>query len=159
MSDRRAMKSIYLAGPINKCSDNECHGWRLEVETALAGRFRFLNPMSRDYRSREDKFVGEIVEQDYRDIRDVDIVLVMASHPSWGTAMEMHQAFSTDRKLVVAVCTDPNPSPWLRYHCHYLASSLREAIEYLRDLPDEMSWSTPPTLGLIRQTRAQPQQA
>ena len=133
------MKSIYLSGPINKCSDKESHGWRVEVETALTGRFRFLNPMSRDYRSREDKFVDEIVEQDYRDIREADIVLVMANHPSWGTAMEMHQAFSIDRKLVVAVCTDPKPSPWLRYHCHYLVTSLHEAIEYLQKLTDEVS--------------------
>jgi hypothetical protein len=111
----------------------------MKVETALTGRFRFLNPMSRDYRSREDNFVDKIVEQDYRDIRKADIVLVMANRPSWGTAMEMHQAFSVDRKLVVAICTDPNPSPWLRYHCHYLVSSLREAIDYLRGLTDEVA--------------------
>jgi nucleoside 2-deoxyribosyltransferase len=135
----RGMKSIYLCGPINKCSDDACHGWRTEVEQALAGRFRFLNPMRRDYRNREENYAAEIVEQDYQDIRKADIILAMANHPSWGTAMEIHQAFSIDHKLVVAVCTDPKPSPWLRYHCHYLAKSLREAIEYIVQLGDKVA--------------------
>lgn len=126
------MKTIYLCGAINGCSDAECNDWRKNVEDELNEEYQFLDPMRRDFRGREDDSVSEIVEGDYADIEEADIVLVAADNPSWGTAMEMHHAFLNLHKPVVAVCGQPRISPWLRYHSTKIVASLDDAIQFLR---------------------------
>lgn len=127
------MKTIYLCGPINGCSDAECKDWREEVKRALDGQFRFLDPMRRDYRGVEDEHFVEIVRGDYRDINDSDIVLAMADLPSWGTAMEIHHAHRRGKSVVV-VCGQDRISPWLRFHSNAIVPSLDRAIEHLESI-------------------------
>lgn len=125
------MRTIYLAGPINGCTDDECNGWRDRVIRSLSDRFQFSNPMSRDYRGREDQGVTEIVEGDLADIKAADIVLVNAGRSSWGTAMEVRAAAHEMGKPVHVICPDP-VSPWLRYHAAAVHASLDDAIQALR---------------------------
>lgn len=125
-------RRIYLCGAINGCTDSQAKDWREKVKTELAGQFNFLDPMRRDYRGKEDESVREIVEGDYDDIRNSDIILVAADKPSWGTAMEMHHAFTNEQKYVVAVCGADRISPWLRYHSHRLDKTLDGAIAALK---------------------------
>lgn len=55
------MKTIYLCGPINGCTDEECKDWREMVKANWAGHS--IDPMRRDYRGKEDECVDEIVER------------------------------------------------------------------------------------------------
>lgn len=127
------MKTIYLCGAINGCTDAQVRDWRETVKSELAGRYEFLDPMRRDYRGKEDESVNEIVHGDYADIEASDIVLAAADKPSWGTAMEIHHAFTNLKKRVVVVCGAERISPWLRYHSHDLVRTLGGALELLSD--------------------------
>lgn len=126
------MKTIYLCGAINGCTDGECNDWRQKVQRELSGLYDFRDPMRRDYRGKEDESVNEIVDGDYADIANSDIVLVAADKPSWGTGMEMHHAYFNAGGMVVAVCGAERVSPWLRYHSHHLFRTLDEAIAFLK---------------------------
>ena len=44
------MLSIYLAGPMAGCSDEECNDWRDYITENLKEEFIILSPMVRDYR-------------------------------------------------------------------------------------------------------------
>ena len=127
------MRTIYLAGPINKCSDKEANDWREAVMKALKGEFEFLNPMVRDYRGVEfeGKNVSKLVKDDKHDILEAEIILVNANKASWGTAMEIHFAYQ-NQKVIVAFTSEIRPSPWLVYHCTEVLPSLAAALEYLR---------------------------
>lgn len=125
------MKKLYLCGAINGCSDAEAKDWREEVKAQLAGAYEFLDPMRRDYRGREDDCVAEIVAGDLQDIDQADALIVAATRPSWGTAMETFYA-SRAGKVVVIVCEAERVSPWLRHHATCLMSTLADAIRLLR---------------------------
>lgn len=98
-------RTVYLCGGINGLGDSACKDWRSAAREKLIpgpgrSRFRVLDPMARDYRGREDECVGEIVEGDKADIVASDIVLVNASRPSWGTAMEVMFAWMFHKRIV-----------------------------------------------------------
>jgi hypothetical protein len=127
------VKTIYLCGAINGCTDSQAKDWRESVKSSLKDRYHFLDPMRRDYRGKEDESVNEIVHGDYDDIANSHIILVAADRPSWGTAMEMHHAYSTLKREVIAVCGAERISPWLRYHSNKLFRTLDDAILYLQE--------------------------
>lgn len=120
---------VYLAGPMNGCSDEEMNGWRSKAKELLGDDYYVSDPTRRDYRGRELVQYKQLVEYDLKDIKDVDFVLVNAEKPSWGTAMEI--AYATFmQKPIVAVCTQSQPSPWLLYHCHVVAS-VEDAVKWI----------------------------
>lgn len=125
---------FYLAGPINGRTDSACRDWRERARhgLALAGHSVF-DPMSRDYRGRELEpgIATQIVEQDKRDIRDCDVVLVYFDAPSVGTAMEVLYAFTYSIPVAVVDAAGGRPlSPWLIYHAGKIFASLDEAIRH-----------------------------
>jgi nucleoside 2-deoxyribosyltransferase len=127
------VRTVYLCGAINGCSDAECKDWRQEAKAQLADVCHWLDPMRRDYRGIEDQSVEAIVVGDIRDIAECDIILAVADKPSWGTAMEIYHAFH-QRKTVVVVCGQERVSPWLRHHSHELFPTLRQAIDYIKSV-------------------------
>jgi nucleoside 2-deoxyribosyltransferase len=92
---------IYLAGGINGLSDSDCKDWREYVKQQFP-KATLIDPMRRDYRGREDECYEEIIDGDKRDIDHADIILVNASKPSWGTAMEIMYAYMRSSKMIVA---------------------------------------------------------
>lgn len=122
------MKTIYLAGPINGCTDSEANDWRERVIGYFQhGTVGFLNPMRRDYRGMEATSMREIVQLDKRDINCSDILLVRYLKPSVGTSMEIYYAW--ERDIPVIVWADPvDLSPWLVYHSTKIASGFEEAM-------------------------------
>ncbi len=120
---------VYLCGPINGCTDEECKDWREYAKSALV--CETLDPMRRDYRGRETECVKEIVDGDKYDISKIDIVLVNYDKPSVGTSMEILYAWERD-KLVYIVAKDRTPlSPWLRYHSHKIFTSFDDAFLWI----------------------------
>ena len=125
--------TVYLCGGINGLSDADAKDWRETAKERLhAAGFGVLNPMGRDYRGKEAESVEMIVQGDLLDIGNSGVVLVNASKPSWGTAMEvMYAARCVSGKKVVAFGAGERPSPWLIYHCDRLFQTLEEAVDFI----------------------------
>ena len=123
-----AVMVIYLCGGINGLSDADCRDWREVAKSLLTGET--LDPMRRDYRGREDESVDAIVREDLEDIHASFYVLVNATRPSWGTAMEIAYAY-TMRRPIVAFVGEAPVSPWLRYHCGAIFKTLEEATAHI----------------------------
>jgi nucleoside 2-deoxyribosyltransferase len=116
---------VYLCGGINGLSDSDCTDWREYAKARLLAPT--LDPMRRDYRGKEDESVKEIVKGDLDDIEQCQVILVNATRPSWGTAMEIVYAFGLGKRIVSWV-GDARVSPWLRYHSTSIHASIDEAI-------------------------------
>lgn len=116
---------VYLAGPINGCTDEECRDWREYVKTRLP---LTIDPMVRDYRGIEDEKWREIVEGDKADIDRCHVVLVNYDKPSVGTAMEILYAWERNKPVVVVAKPGTRISPWLRFHSWDIVDSFEKAI-------------------------------
>jgi nucleoside 2-deoxyribosyltransferase len=121
---------IYLAGPINGCTDEECKDWREYVKAQL-GEENTLDPMRRDYRGREMECVDEIVEGDKADIDAATILLINYDRPSVGTSMEILYAWERGKKVIVVAAPGVRISPWLSYHSHKIFFSFENALTYI----------------------------
>ena len=110
-------KTVYLAGPINGCSDSECKDWREWVKQRWP-QHNYLDPMRRDYRGSEAESAAEIVSGDKEDIRKSDVFVAFCPKPSVGTSMEIFFAHQIGVR-VVAVAPEP-VSPWIRAHAEVL---------------------------------------
>lgn len=119
---------VYLAGPINGCSDAECKDWREYVKSVL-GEENTLDPMRRDYRGREMESVNEIVEGDKRDIDTATHLLVNYDKPSVGTSMEILYAWERAIPIIIVTSKGTRLSPWMVYHSDKILNSFDEAIK------------------------------
>jgi hypothetical protein len=140
------MTTIYMAGPINGCTDDEAHGWRDGFMKNLRPYgYDFRDPMVRDYRGREDECVNEIVEFDKEDIDKSDIFVAYCWQVSWGTGMEIHYAWGLNHtpdtlvgpEILLVVPDGARISPWLRYHSDRIFGSLEELQSHLKCLQTE----------------------
>ena len=117
----------YLCGGINGLDDADAKNWREIAKEKL--NTDTLDPMRRDYRGKEKDFVNEIVQGDLDDISASNYILINATKPSWGTAMEVVYAFTSPNvERIVAFTEGASISPWLRYHCNSVYDTLEQAI-------------------------------
>ncbi len=119
---------VYLCGPINGCTDEECRDWREMAKLHLPDT---LDPMRRDYRGKEQDSVREIVELDKIDVTNSDVILVNFDKPSVGTSMELLYAWERGKMVVVVHKAGVVLSPWLVYHSHYRFTSFDEALTFI----------------------------
>ena len=119
---------LYLAGPINGCTDAEANNWRSAVKKLHND---VLDPMARDYRGKETEAVKQIVEGDKADIDVCDGVLVWFERPSVGTSMEVLYAWEHNKPVVVVNRSGKPASPWLVYHSIAVCGTAQEAIAAL----------------------------
>lgn len=125
---------IYLAGPINGCTDDEAVNWRDFVKDSV-GADMCIDPMRRDYRGVEDQNVTAIVHGDITDIDDCSVVLANCWQASVGTSMELWYAAREARKpVVVMVPPGSRVSPWLQYVASHIVTDLSEGIKLARGL-------------------------
>lgn len=125
---------VYLAGPIQSCSDDEVRLWRA-IATAHLGPENVYDPMSRDLRGREDTEWQRIVSEDKSHLRRADAILAYVWKPSVGTAMEIMYASELGRLVIVVVPPPWMISPWLRYHADEVFRTLDAALRRLRFRP------------------------
>lgn len=119
---------IYLAGPINGCTDEQANGWRSQVKAIHAD---VLDPMARDYRGKETESVSEIVEGDKADINASDGLLAYFERPSVGTSMEVLYAWQQNKPVVIVNKSGKPASPWLAYHSIAIVESIADALAVL----------------------------
>lgn len=124
------MKTVYLCGPINGCTDDQACTWREWFKKKKG--FAYVDPMVRDYRGKETEDYREIVDLDKRDVRECDYIVVMYTQPSVGTSMEIFYAWTIGKPVVVINESTKPISPWLRYHATAIVSSKEEALEKLK---------------------------
>lgn len=129
------MKRVYLCGGIFGLSDDGAKTWREYAKEKLAGVASVVDPMVRDYRGMEDANVVAIVEDDRGDIEGCTHLLVNASMPSWGTAMEVFYAYSLGVQ-VWAFGAPKQRSPWLTYHTHKFGT-LESLVADIAETPNE----------------------
>jgi hypothetical protein len=120
---------VYLAGPIFNQSDAEAHDWREEAKRLLFAETS--DPMSRDYRGKEDENVSDIVEGDKVDIQRATHILVNASSCSAGTSMEVIYSHWHAKDITLIIPKGQRVSPWLRYHSTRIVHSVGEAAIWL----------------------------
>ena len=123
--------TVYLCGPINGRSDDDCTVWREQAKTLL-GADNCLDPMRRDYRGREQACVDEIVELDKVDVDGADFLLVYFDKPSVGTSMEVLYAWERGIPVIVVNQSDRPLSPWLIYHSTEVVDSVAAAVEWIQ---------------------------
>jgi nucleoside 2-deoxyribosyltransferase len=124
-------RTIYLCGPIQGRTDEDCQGWRERAKQLWTGDYN--DPLRRDYRGRELQpgVPAEIVANDTADIQCSDALLVYFDKPSVGTAMEIYMAHTLGRPVVVVDASGQPLSPWLVHHATIVVKSLDEAINHL----------------------------
>lgn len=120
---------VYLAGPINACTDSECIDWREEAKAGL--RCKTLDPMRCDYRGRENDCTAEIVEGDKIDLDAADILLAMCPKPSAGTSMEILYCWERGKAVIAIVPESVPVSPWVRFHSKIIFTDLCDAVSYI----------------------------
>lgn len=153
------MKKVYLSGGIKDLSTEAASCWRYAVTEALeiveilktkdkviqqygvgngevpVQRFSCLDPMRHNFRDSEFQSQNEIVQLDKADIIACDIMIVNATKPSWGTAMEILFAFQNHKIIVCFTGTKyEEVSKWVAFHSTRVCKTLDEAIEYIKDL-------------------------
>jgi len=121
---------VYLAGPINGCTDEEAKNWRAVAKDEFPNA---IDPMVRDYRGIEEDCYRQIVDLDKRDIRNSDCLLVNYVKPSVGTSMEIFYAWTLGKPIVVVARNDVRISPWLRYHSTTIIDSFNDAYEWIKE--------------------------
>jgi hypothetical protein len=127
------MKRVYLAGPINGCTDEEAKVWRERIKAALAGEVAFDDPMDRDYRGAERGNEQEIVEGDLDQVLTCDLLLANCWKPSWGTAMEIAEKVMAGGRVLV-IHSGESISPWLEFYATVVVGDEAEAIVAIRRL-------------------------
>ena len=126
------MLKVYLAGPINGCTDEECKAWRLDARRMLEPIHAVIDPMDFDCRGREGDMAGEIVKHDLERLDEADLVLVNAERPSWGTAMELVYARQGGKPAIAFVgLPRSSVSPWLRGHLAKVCGTLPQACFHI----------------------------
>lgn len=121
---------VYLCGPINGRSDDDCKNWREAAKSVLTNT---CDPMDRDYRGRELEpgVAAEIVENDKNDIRRCDALLVYYDKPSVGTSMEVFFAHALGKRILLVDKSGKPLSPWLTYHVSEVYAALNDALAAL----------------------------
>ncbi len=131
----RAMRKIYLCGPIMDEHEGTAREWRQTAHEGLGRRFVMLDPMRRNFKDREVDSANEIVEFDLQDVRDADIILVNYNKPSIGTAMEVFYASHELGKFVVGFSPFEfkECNPWMVKFCTKILPTLEDAIAYINE--------------------------
>lgn len=132
--------SVYLAGPIQKTTDQEANDWRNTVRQAIeAAHFKVIDPMMRDFRGKKmtSNNIVKIVEGDKDDIDACHLLFANCWQVSVGTSMEILYACESEIPVISIVPSTKDASPWIVYHSDLifenLASGIKAAIKIMKD--------------------------
>jgi hypothetical protein len=86
----------------------------------------------KDFRNKKE-LSREIVNYDLEYVKKADVLVVLASMPSYGAAIEMFVAKNSGKKIVL-LAKDPVPTPWSINFSDYIVATVEELIKLLWDL-------------------------
>ena len=105
-------KFVYLAGPIEGCSNHEINQWRQKCYTGFNDFIVGVNPYRAEREADDPEARKRIVMKNYMDTQSSDLILaylpktINERRHSYGTTMEIAWGYSL-RKPVVIVSDDP----------------------------------------------------
>ncbi|MGE4486337.1 MAG: nucleoside 2-deoxyribosyltransferase [Synergistaceae bacterium] len=152
--------TVYLGGPIAFCKDDECVSWRERAKREQGDKFKFLDPLRRDYRGVEIENVEKLVQDDLKDIGNSHALLIGHTRPSTGTAMEIVYAHMAGKPIVVYAEDLSTVSPWIIYHASAVLNDWDMTMDILERLtravaqlplmgycPDSLEQAFPDSIG------------
>jgi len=86
----------------------------------------------KDFRNKKE-LSQQIVNHDLEYVKKADVLVVLASMPSYGAAIEMFVAKNSGKKIVL-LAKDPVPTPWSINFSDYVVTTEEELIKLLWDL-------------------------
>ena len=133
-------KFVYLAGPIEGCSNHEINQWRQKCYTGFNDFIVGVNPYRAEREADDPEARKRIVMKNYMDTKSCDLVFaylpkeINARRHSYGTTFEIAWGFSMQKPVVIV-------SDDVRVHDHPLMDlsgalfwDLEEAIDYVNIL-------------------------
>jgi nucleoside 2-deoxyribosyltransferase len=133
------MIKIYLAGPVDNCSEKEQTMWRHVVKQTKS-EYTFLDPMHYEVDVvRGKRTINKVIELEKGDIIDCDVLLAYPWKSSSGTAMEIMYAymlnkdFRRNNKIHIVVVSDKASylSPWISHHSTIVVPDFHEAFQWI----------------------------
>ena len=133
-------KFVYLAGPIEGCSNHEINQWRQKCYVGFTENITGVNPYRAEKDADDPEARKRIVMKNYMDTKSCDLILaylpkeINARRPSYGTTFEIAWGFSLQKPVVIV-------SDDLGVHDHPLMNmagamfwDLEEAIDHINVL-------------------------
>ena len=129
-NNQKPIMHLYLAGGIFELTKTKRQNWRNKATQKLKKHYIIIDPTKQLFTGKELEHRDEIIKNDKRNILKADILLVNATQPSWGTAMEILFAYE-NHKIIIAYTNKPyeRTSPWLAYHATIITKTLDESIK------------------------------
>lgn len=130
---------IYLGGSIHGLDWDSAMGWRERVTEVLeSDGHEVRNPLrNRVWQNPDEQQQfkpSELVHRDVRDITDSDCLLVEYADPAsnyCGTSMELWEAHTQGKFIVVMVGDRETWSPWLDFVTTKICRTWAECLEYI----------------------------
>jgi nucleoside 2-deoxyribosyltransferase len=88
-----------------------------------------------DFRDKPD-LSRKIVEYDLEYVKKADVIVVIATEPSYGTAIEVFFAKKSGKKVIL-LAKDPVPTPWPINFSDYIVKDEDQLIELLHQLQNQ----------------------
>lgn len=85
-----------------------------------------------DFRDKKE-LSQQIVSHDLQFMEKADVIVVIASRPSYGTGIEMYIAKNSNKKVIL-LANDPVPTPWPVNFSDYVVRNEDELIMLLEEL-------------------------
>ena len=133
-------KFVYLAGPIEGCTNHEINQWRQKCYTGFNDFIVGVNPYRAEREADDPEARKRIVMKNYMDTKSCDLVFaylpkeINARRHSYGTTFEIAWGYSMQKPVVIV-------SDDVRVHDHPLMDmsgalfwDLEEAIDYVNIL-------------------------
>jgi len=133
-------KFVYLAGPIEGCSNHEINQWRQKCHVGFTDHITGVNPYRAEREADDPEARKRIIMKNYMDTKSCDLILaylpkeINARRPSYGTTFEIAWGFSLQKPVVIV-------SDDIGVHDHPLMDmsgalfwDLEEAIDYINVL-------------------------
>ena len=121
------MKTVYLAGPINRVSLEEASRWRAEATKELTRKgFLVIDPLRVELAPEVN-----VVAWDKRAIRQSNAVLVYMPDNVQAVGSAMEVMFACVHDKAVYAFGAKTPSPWLTAHSSCVYPTLQEALSLL----------------------------
>jgi nucleoside 2-deoxyribosyltransferase len=132
---RRQIRTIYLAGPITGCNEEQKKVWRDRIRRSCLGDFNFYCPVERleALRERGVRITPyQVVNLDMKAIRESDAVIANMWKESIGTAIGVALA-AFNGKPVVIIDKNMLNSHTLNFYAYAVVRDEDEAIQRLKE--------------------------
>ena len=133
----RMKKFVYLAGPIEGCSDNEINQWRQKCFLAFNDNIVGISPYRGEREEDDSESQKRIIMKNYMDTKNCDLILaylpkeINARRHSYGTTFEIAWVYSLQKPVIIV-------SDDVAVHDHPLMNmsvcmfwDLEDAIDYI----------------------------